>query len=90
MSPPKRTTRAVQQPPASGQADAGVPFDPESIVPEPSDAALAKPPGDHAMPAPQSPLPRGEIERLKAQAAKTRAAVPGVGQHDPAAKKPPK
>lgn len=90
MSPPKRTTRVVQPPPAFGQADTGVPFDPASIVPEPSDAALVNPPFDRAMPAPQSPLPKGEIERLKAQAAKTRAVVPGVGQHDPAAKKPPK
>lgn len=90
MSPPKRTTRAVQQPPASGQADAGVPFDPASRVPEPGDTASAKPHRDRAMPAPQSPLPAGEIERLKAQAAKTRAAVPGTGQHDPGVKKPPK
>lgn len=86
MSLPKRATRAVLQPPAFGQADTGVPFDPASSVPEPSDAASAKPPRNRAMPAPQSPLSAGEIERLKARAAKTRAAVAGPGQHDPGAK----
>ena len=90
MSLPMRKTPTVQPPPAFGQADTGVPFDPASKVPEPSDAASAKPPSDRAMPAPQSPLPAGEIERLKARAAKTRSAAPSPGQHDPGAEKLPK
>ena len=87
MSHPKRTTHAVQQPPASGRTDAGVPFDPMSSVPEPSDVASAKPPRDRAMPAPQSPLPAGEIERLKARAAKTLTKVLRGGQPDPSAER---
>lgn len=90
MSHPKRITRAVPQLPASGRTDVGVPFDPMSRVPESSDVELPIPPGDRAMPAPQSPLPAGEIERLKELAANTRTAVLGGGQHDPSAKRPAK
>lgn len=89
MSFPKRSTRAVLPPPTSGQANAGVPFDPASKVLEPSDVASGKPPFDRGMPAPRSPLPVGEIERLKARAAKTGAGLLGTGQYDPSAKKPP-
>jgi hypothetical protein len=90
MSGPKRTAGTPHHPPASGQADVGAPFDPASMVPEPGDPSTRQPPQDRAMPAPRSPLPAREVERLKARAAKTRAVVPATGQHDPGVKKPPK
>ena len=86
MSRPKRTSGAAQHPPASGQVDAGVPFDPASIAPAPPGEAAAEPPRDRAMPAPQGPLPTREIERLKARAAKSTVVAPVAGQRDPAAK----
>jgi hypothetical protein len=90
MTIPKPMMPAVQQPPASGQSDAGVPFDPVARRPKQGDATIAESPHDGAMPAPQSPLSVDEMERLKARAAINHASVPGPGQHDPSVKKLPK
>lgn len=84
MIPPKRMAIAVQHPPASAQADASEPFNPASRVSERRDAALDRPLGNSAMPAPRSALPGSEIAGMKALATKTRSVL-GAGQHDPAA-----
>ena len=84
MIPPKRMAFAVQHPPASAQADASEPFNPASRVSERRDAALDRPLGNSAMPAPRSALPGSEIAGMKALATKTRSVL-GAGQHDPAA-----
>lgn len=85
MIPPKRMAFAVQHPPASARADASEPFNPASRVSERRDAALDRPLGSSAMPAPRSSLPGREIARMKALATKTRSVLLGAGQHDPAA-----
>ena len=85
MIPPKRMAIAVQHPPASAQVDASEPFNPASRASERRDAALDRPLGNSAMPAPRSALPGSEIAGMKALATKTRPVLLGAGQHDPAA-----
>ena len=82
MSRPRRATAAAPSPPASGQASAGTPFDPTALAPPGHTAAHR----DKAMPAPQTPLPEREIERLKAQASTSTRVAAVPGQQDPAAK----
>ena len=69
--------------PTRGEAGAGAVFDPAA-----SDACADMPPGpsgavERAMPAPQTPLPDAEFERLKARAVRSRAVPPVPAQADP-------
>jgi hypothetical protein len=79
-------SRQHDVPPASGEAAPGSPLDPESLPDdEPvSDSKQSKP---RAAPAPQSPLPDEEIERLKSKAAGSAPPSTVPGHADPASKK---
>lgn len=77
--------------PAPGQADAGAPFNPAALPPSPDVEAPADAAGKQAqvrsMPAPGSPLPEHELERLKRAAEKAQAPVPARGSKSPAPKR---
>ena len=68
------------QRPAGGAVGPGKDFDPAAPVTAPE---APTPTHDRAMPAPQSPLPAAEVERLKARARKSRSGPRGAGQPDP-------
>jgi hypothetical protein len=68
-------------PPGSGAADPGVPFDPTSLPDDqPFDPEHDVP---RAAPSPGSPLPDDEVERLKSEAANAPPPDDVPGQADP-------
>jgi hypothetical protein len=90
MSRKKRTSRALTQLSVQGEAEVGLPFEPGSKGREVSAATLPKSSLAQPMPAPQTPMPMDEVERLKVQAKKSRKVTPVAGQHDPCVIKPSK
>jgi hypothetical protein len=90
VSTTRRTPDKAQPLPQPGEAEAGAGFDPGSELTTPATKNSDAPAGSRAMPAPGSPLPEKEMQRLKTRAATKRLESPAAGQHDPSAKRPRK